>query len=205
MNGRYPDKPPQASDGKEFEKLCVDLFLSLRGEKIEIFTDTESQLYVGESKQGVEFKLLKNSHDVLHIEIAEKTAADRQWLPSGVMRTDNTVRYCCGNYQDVWTFHKADLVRWRLENTPPECVYGQDKTTGKFRVAEIGESDAVRATIRSFRLKKEDAFKIFLFRFCLSGGEWKQYTGPADVNHEVESLIKRFGKSRVIAAVEART
>ena len=64
-------------------------------------------------------------------------------------------------------------------------------------MADIGESDSVRATIRSFRLKKEEAYKIYLFRFCLSGGEWKQYIGPADVNREVEISIKRFGESRV--------
>ncbi len=85
MGGHYPDRRPQASDGKSFEVLGSWLRQHFLGEEIFVFADAKSQFEIGESREGVEFKELRESHKRLHIEVAERTQVGKPGVESGVL------------------------------------------------------------------------------------------------------------------------
>lgn len=165
MPAIYPDKPPEASDGKAFELLGIRLHQRFLNETIEVFPDRRRQCTIGESPQGVEFKELKQSRDRFHIEVAEKASLNHAWVPSGITRNDNTTRYVCGNDQDIFAFRKIDLQQWRQINQPREVWYGRD--------CGLTDTAHALATIQSFVLPKNEAWLFCLYRFIQADGAWR--------------------------------
>lgn len=142
---RYPDKPPDASDGEAFAELCVRLHLDLMSEDVGYYRTALDQLTRGESAAGVEFKHLQKSYTGrLHIEVAERTSLTTRWFPSGIFAYENMKRYCCGNEDDVWIFDVNDLRKLAVSNATDWFSH---------------------PTIHSMVLHKSVALSFYLYRF----------------------------------------
>lgn len=152
---RYPDKPGHASDGEVFDSQCRKLLQELLGEIRHKSDDVESQIHIGDTLEGDEFKHLQKSFNRLHIEISERKSRASRWVKSGIFC--DRKRYICGNSNDIFGFSPKTL-RWWHETRDPEIVWYPE-----------GEANA---TIKSFVLDKRDAAKICLFRFTMIGGSW---------------------------------
>lgn len=148
---RYPDAPRQGTYqiGLEFQDfVCREL----AREHI-ILQNTCSkkwQIEVGENLQGFEIKFDARCSDTgrLSIEVAEK-ARDlplAPWVPSGIMRGDNTWLYIQGNYQTLYIFAKNWLRRWYTEKSPEtEEKFGTIRTFYlKTEVAEVMAARVIR-------------------------------------------------------------
>lgn len=74
------------------------------------------QIQVGENLQGFEIKYddWVSRSGRISIEVAEKTRNDpgRPWVPSGIMRTDNSWLYIQGNYDVLFIFAKRFLLNY---------------------------------------------------------------------------------------------
>jgi len=164
MTDRYRDKPASASDGKMFERLCIDTLLPMIGETQTLNEDQHSQIHVGDTAGGYEFKELLNARDRLHIEVAERKNLDGAWVPSGVHCSRR--RYMCGSHREVFLFSVPALRRWIRATEPEEVWYGRNEATG-----HAPSWEAETATIRSALLLRDDATKLCLYRFEFTG-EW---------------------------------
>jgi hypothetical protein len=115
----YPDakSPTSFRDGQDFEEFACDLLLERLGWRIDIYRSRHYQFTVGESRQGFEFKLDSRCTETgqLSIEVAEKSNATLpDWVPSGIMRPDNTLMYVQGNHEVVFIFDRKVLKRWMI-------------------------------------------------------------------------------------------
>lgn len=110
----YPDSPVKDSleNGAQFLDFIM-LTLHKGGIVLQPFQSKKYQYEVGESIQGWEVKFDSNCSRTqrLSIEYAEKTSIQREWVPSGFMRNDNTWLYIQGNYDFFFLFMKPTL-RW---------------------------------------------------------------------------------------------
>ena len=144
-----PDQPqyPNSKDRHSYESgLAFQDFVSdlLREELGIVITNYQSQRFqfgVGENKQGIEIKL---DRDILRtgnvsIEVAEKTkTSNKEYVSSGIYRSDNSWLYIQGNTSIVFIFAKSTL---RLLHK-----------SGRYRENTL-------PTLKSFLLPAEDARK----------------------------------------------
>jgi hypothetical protein len=162
---RYPNKPPKASDGEDFARLCCELWLRFYGETLTPCRTREAQLEFGDTYEGHEFKHLRNAVNRLHIEIAERTSVDRPWVARGIYGPSRW--YMCGNGLDVYLFAKSALIEWREREEPREVTYGWNPLTGV-----MVKNDPDWATIRSYVLAKSDADEFCTNRFLNGRDGW---------------------------------
>ncbi len=115
MATNYPDckydDPLQV--GAEFLDFVL-VELQRIGLYLQPFTSKKAQYNRGESFQGWEVKYDQRWTETgrLSIEIAEKTkAANYQWVPSGIYRSDNAWLYIQGNYEGFYVFLKKFLIQ----------------------------------------------------------------------------------------------
>jgi hypothetical protein len=95
-----------------YQDFVVDLLLQTLGLAVVQYSSKFYQHTVGESRTGVEIK-----HDEIYaksrrlwIEIAEKAMPrPGPYVPSGIMRDDNTWLYVIGDYDTVFIFGKVTL------------------------------------------------------------------------------------------------
>ena len=110
-NRRYPDSPNHNSvqDGLEFQDVVTDT-LAEHGLIIQNYGSKQYQLNVGENRQHIEIKLDNRCTETgrLSIEVAEKTAVNRDWVPSGIYRDDSWL-YVQGNRTRIWIFFTSFL------------------------------------------------------------------------------------------------
>ncbi len=118
---RYPDGPPGTiADGAQFEDFAKRA-LRPYGIVTEAFGSAHYQLEIGESAEGVEFKLDKGctKYGHLSIEVEEKTRADQlYWTKSGIWRNDNTWLYVQGNHSVIYVFARTFLRAWEERRKP---------------------------------------------------------------------------------------
>lgn len=164
MRSQYRDKPPHASDGSSFEMLCLRLHWELLGEHLHLNTDWQSQIEIGDTKEGHEFKELAKSFHTLRIELAERTDLIRSWRDSGILA--NRKWFVCGSEAvgDIFGFAVRDLRLFRDIHRPRE-VWAGGRNPGE-------DHDFLGATIRSYELPKHIAAKFYLYRFCFVDGDW---------------------------------
>ena len=103
----------QREKGEEYQDyVCDQLRKGDHGIYIQCFSSKRYQWERGESAQGVEIKYDERSEKSpnLFIEYDEKTNADNdEFVPSGIMRDDNTWLYLIGNYNEAFLFSKKQL------------------------------------------------------------------------------------------------
>lgn len=137
----------QIADGREFEDFATWALLFYRGIVTVPFRSKRWQFGVGESTAGVEFKLDKKLATTgnLAIEKEEKaTLRSKAYVPSGIMRADNTWLYVIGNYKCIWVFSKVMLR-------------GLDKRVEEGGARKYKEFETKTKTGRGYLLPKKDA------------------------------------------------
>ena len=142
---RYPDSRNDRSiqDGLEFQDLVTDR-LAQDGIIIQNYCSKAYQLQKGENRQGWEIKLDNRCTETgrLSIEVAERTALDRPWVPSGIY-AGHSAFYIHGNRERFWLFETSFLQRLH-------------------KTARYAEKDDNPPTIRTFYLPISDADKYGL-------------------------------------------
>ena len=118
----YPDAKHVDSyqRGVEFQDY-VCAVLARQGLILQNLQSRRYQWSVGENLQGWEIKLdeLCTRSGRLSIEVAEKSkAANALWVPSGIMREDNSWLYVQGNYDVLFIFGKKMLRAWHKQKRP---------------------------------------------------------------------------------------
>ena len=149
----YPDADRESvfEDGLKYQDFIVDLLLKELGIAVSNYASKYYQHNYGESRQGIEIKLDARISDTgnVSIEVAEKSRASNElWIPSGIMRADNTWLYVQGNYKTVFIFGKKTMQQLYLAR------YADKVWTPK-------------PTIRTFLLPVPEADKYSLKRFEL--------------------------------------
>ncbi|GAJ22833.1 unnamed protein product, partial [marine sediment metagenome] len=114
MNANYPDADRDTvfQEGLEFQDFVMDLLLKDRGFVISNYSSKYYQQTHGENAQGIEIKLdnpiLETGN--VSIEVAEKSKAiNESFVPSGIMREDNSWLYIQGNEKIIFIFGKKFL------------------------------------------------------------------------------------------------
>ncbi len=110
----YPDSKNENSiqEGIEFQDFVADELYKI-GCIVQNYGSRKYQFNFGENKQGWEIKRdnLCTKTKRMSIEIAEKSkAGNKVWIPSGIMRKDNTWLYIQGNYEIIAIFGKSILL-----------------------------------------------------------------------------------------------
>ena len=98
-------------EGEAYQDFLM-LELAKQGLFIQCFGSKRYQYQYGESVQGIEIKYDKQSEKTgnLYIEVAEKTNPNREsYMPSGIMRDDNTWLYIVGNRTSAFVMGKKYL------------------------------------------------------------------------------------------------
>ncbi len=109
------------TEGQKFERFVRER-LNPHGITIWLDWDKQAQL-LGENAQGVEIKLDARCLETqrLSIETHEKTnPRNALWVPSGILKQDNSWAYVQGCYQMIWVFSKKWLLRYYAEKSPEE-------------------------------------------------------------------------------------
>ena len=110
MNEYYKGKLKQGLEYQDFifEKLYYKGIATIS------YASKKYQVEKGENKAGFEIKFddrLKETGN-LYIEVAEKSdAGNREFIPSGIYRSDNTWLYIIGDYSKVYIFAKNQLQK----------------------------------------------------------------------------------------------
>ena len=98
--------------GLEYQDYIFDKLYSL-GIPLISYSSKKYQIEKGENKAGIEIKF-DNMFDKtknLWIELAEKSNSNnKDWIPSGISRDDNTWLYLIGNYEIIYIFAKRHLT-----------------------------------------------------------------------------------------------
>lgn len=137
--------------GLEFQDFVMIKLIELMGFNISYFQSKKYQFQYGESLQGIEIKYdarctgdctyyKNNPTGNVVIECFEKTHKDNpKWIPSGILRNDNTWLYVVGNHDQIWIFSKK-----RLKNLYDANRYGCTQTldTVKNMLMPISHADA---------------------------------------------------------------
>lgn len=108
-NGYYSEK---LEIGKEYQDFVIDVLAKEVGLSISNYSSKKYQFNIGENKQGIEIKFDSRFLETerLSIEIAEKSHPNnKNWIPSGIYRDDNSWLYIQGNYDVVYIFGKNVL------------------------------------------------------------------------------------------------
>ena len=142
MTEYYKEKLEQ---GLYFQDYVVEL-LYKNGIPIISYSSKQYQNMIGENKAGLEIKNDQHFRKTgnLYIETAEKSnAANKEFVPSGIYRNDNTWLYLIGDREKVFVFGKRQLISLHKKN--------------KYRTVET-------STSRGFLLPIEDAEKYYSLR-----------------------------------------
>lgn len=139
---RYKDSKNTNSvdEGNMFQDFVTDILVERCGLVISNYASKKYQFEKGENKQGFEIKLDNRCTETkrLSIEIAEKTAIENSFVPSGIYRNDNSIFYVHGNFNIIFVFQKNLLKLLHQSGR-----YKEDET----------------ATIKKFYLPIKDAMK----------------------------------------------
>lgn len=159
----YPDadRATVFEEALEFQDFVTDLILNEIGIAISNYSSKKYQTEVGENPQGVEIKLDTRILETknVSIECFEKSKADNKlWIPSGILRKDNSWLYIQGNYEIVFVFSKA-ILRLIYENRYKDKLWEPKKT------------------IKTFLLPVSKAKEYALIYFCIKNRTFVQKNG----------------------------
>jgi len=116
MKPEYPDadRPTVFDEGVAFQDMVAKIFEQELHIPIDYYETEWEQKNIGESRQGIEVKLDTRILDTknVSIEVAEKSkGSNPTWIPSGILRKDNTWLYVQGNPSIILVFGKTILKR----------------------------------------------------------------------------------------------
>ena len=101
----------ELEESLKYQDFIADQLLNELGWCINLYTSRFYQYNYGESRAGVEIKFDKKmaSTGNLYIELEERHSTDKDFVPSGINRQDNTLHWCIGDYNEAYIFVKAQL------------------------------------------------------------------------------------------------
>lgn len=115
MNQYYKEK---LMLGLHYQDFVVEELYKI-GLPIISYSSKEFQFNIGENKAGIEIKNDQNFRKTgnFYIEISEKSnPKNKNFIPSGIYRTDNTWLYLIGDEKDIYIFAKNQLVAIHKNN-----------------------------------------------------------------------------------------
>lgn len=95
---------------EEYQDFIVDQLMR-RGIVINQYSSKKYQNDVGESALGIEVKFDMRLHETgnVYIEVAERKSPDKDFVPSGVLRNDNSWLFLIGNYDRALLLSKKHM------------------------------------------------------------------------------------------------
>lgn len=126
MTPYYKEKLDQ---GLYFQDYVVEL-LYKKGIPLISYSSKEYQNMIGENKAGIEIKNDNNFRKTgnLYIEVAEKSNAEnKNFVPSGIYRKDNTWLYLIGDREKVYVLGKKQLQMLHRANKYKEVEIATSK------------------------------------------------------------------------------
>ena len=108
----------QLNEAEEFQDFWCSYLWKNECLAISNFSSEKYQKKVGENLQGFEFKYdkqLKKTNN-LWIEIEERDDPKKEYVKSGIDRSDNTWMYCIGDYSILYIFSKKGLIKLKESN-----------------------------------------------------------------------------------------
>jgi hypothetical protein len=125
LQEQYRDSknPRSVEDGTEFEDFACEKLAS-KGIIVRIARSRKYQTTVGDSAQGLEFKLDRKCLETnrLSIEYGERVNLSRPWVDSGILKEDGCWAYVQGNFSEFWVFGKTLMVmlyQWGIIGSTP--------------------------------------------------------------------------------------
>lgn len=100
-------------EGLAFQDYVTEKLYNL-GIPLVTYSSRNYQLGVGENKAGIEIKFDRKFRETgnFYIETAEKAdPKNKNYVPSGIYRNDNTWLYLIGDYQTIYVFSKEQLKK----------------------------------------------------------------------------------------------
>ena len=119
------------NQGLEYQDFIFDTLYSL-GLPLISYGSKKYQVEKGENKAGFEIKFDDKFATTgnFWIEVAEKSKPEnKQWIPSGIYRDDNTWLYLIGNYSEFYIFAKSHL---QLIESDYDIIINNRKTSKGF-------------------------------------------------------------------------
>ncbi|KAA8731240.1 hypothetical protein F4V57_13100 [Acinetobacter qingfengensis] len=117
----------------EFENFIAHKLQQEYGINIEPYLTPQGQYDLGENKLGIEIKndqLIKKYKNI-YIEYAEKArASNANYIPSGILKKDNTRFFLIGDEQKFWIFRKSRLLEIYYE----EIRYQQQQQRSRRKI-----------------------------------------------------------------------
>lgn len=104
-------------EAMEYQDFLVDK-LAEHGILLQNYSSKQYQYDKGENRNGIEIKhdMVSLSTGNIYIEIAEKSdPANERYIPSGILREDNTWLYLVGNYEFAYIFSKKLMQKWHYD------------------------------------------------------------------------------------------
>lgn len=100
----------EMEESNQFEDFVTDLLLE-QGIVITNYKSYEYQCKVGENRTGIEIKYDKKMADTgnIYLEVAERHDPEGQFVPSGILRNDNSLFYVIGDRHRTYMFIKKYL------------------------------------------------------------------------------------------------
>jgi hypothetical protein len=129
-----------------FENYIANLLKDQFNMEIGAFMDAQGQYDLGENALGIEIKndKLVQKTGNLYIEYAEKSNANNnKYVPSGILKDDNTRYFLIGTAQKFYILPKTQLV-----TIYEDTLVG--KLKGKTRLVEIATSKGVLLPLKFF-------------------------------------------------------
>jgi hypothetical protein len=152
----YQEKLIEAS---EFQDFVSDMLYDT-GIPINLYTSKKYQYNKGESRAGFEIKHDRQFESTgnLFIEVKERHDPEGQYVPSGILRKDNTLFYVIGDYKRTFLFGKKQLIKLIK--------------TQKFRLVENGDKTGIGYLIPVVRKRPEQEWVLDEHKDWLLA-EWK--------------------------------
>jgi hypothetical protein len=108
VSGNYYNK--KLEQGLEYQDFLLEKLYELGIATIS-YSSKKYQMGKGENKAGFEIKFddIMRSSNNIYIETAERSSTNREYVASGIFRSDNTWLYIIGDYDTVFIFGKKHL------------------------------------------------------------------------------------------------
>lgn len=101
----------ELEDSLIYQDFIADQLLTQLGWCINLYTSRHYQYNKGESRAGVEIKYDKKMATTgnLYIETHERHNIEKEFVPSGINRQDNTILWCVGDTRFAYILVKEQL------------------------------------------------------------------------------------------------
>jgi hypothetical protein len=115
----YPDSKNKDAheEGMRFQDYVVEQLSRRYGFIIQLYASRHYQFNHGENVQRAEIKLDRRCLETrrLSIEVEERTALDKPWVPSGIYSSARPIFYIHGNFDKFFVFDRKWLQRYHQQ------------------------------------------------------------------------------------------